>query len=177
MISVCLKWRAAKVDLPAPEGPMRRINDGSGIWSRNNLFARGGAAHFQARRLGVRHHLSIDFSGRLAGRIESRIADALVVDIDQRVDEAFANSRQFAHGDGAFVELAVGDYVVNDLFDNRADVFWSVLFKRTDRGLGAVGEHQDDRLLGLRLRAGITKIVNIDGIAARFGLRLGFVIE
>src|SRR2546425_10187449 len=88
------------------------------------LLTRGDAAHFQSLRIGV-GHFPFDFSDRLAGGVEPRIADALVVDVDQRVDEAFADRRQFAHGDGAFIELAVGDYGVNDLFDYRADIFGS----------------------------------------------------
>src|SRR5262247_3815841 len=100
MTSVSLKWRAAKVDLPAPDGPTRMINEGSGMVSRNNLFAPDCAADFQALRFGF-SHLPFDIAdcpagrpvGRLARRIESGIADALVIDVDQRVDEAFANRR------------------------------------------------------------------------------------
>src|SRR5215470_9611078 len=142
----------------------------------STYLTRGDLAHFQSLRIGV-GHFPFDLSDRLAGGVEPGIADALVVDVDQRVDEAFADRRQFAHGDGAFVELAVGDHAVDDLFDYRADVFRSVLFERADRGFGAVGEHQDDGLLGLRLRTGVPKIVNVDVAAARLGLRLCLVIE
>src|SRR6266540_1468442 len=101
------------------------------------LFTRGDAAHLQSLHIGV-GHFPFDLSDRLAGGVEPGIADALVVDVDQRVNEAFADRRQFAHGDGAFIELAVGDHAVDDLFDYRADVFGSVLFERADRGFGAV---------------------------------------
>src|SRR5262247_4044863 len=142
----------------------------------DRLLTRGDAGHFHAFHIGV-GHFPFDLSNRLAGRVEPWIADALVVDVDQRVDEAFADRRQFAHGDRAFVELAVGDHAVNDLFDYRAYVLRRMLFERADRGFCAVGEHQDDGLFGLRLRPRVTKIVYIDVASGRLGLRLGLVIE
>src|SRR5262245_58189997 len=82
------------------------------------LFTSGGMWRRHGLRVGV-GHFPFDIPDRLARRVESRIADALVIDVNQRVDETFADRCQFSHGDGAFVELAVSSHAVNDLFDNR----------------------------------------------------------
>src|SRR5262245_34062955 len=63
----------------------RMANENASKSSPDRLFTRGDAAHFQSLHIGV-GHFPFDLSDRLAGGVEPGIADALVVDVDQRAD-------------------------------------------------------------------------------------------
>src|SRR5215207_7439017 len=94
-ISVGEKCRAAKVDLPAPDEPINKTSDGSGISivsKPENSAGLNGLViflvSFRSRRAGGSRALGIRFRSLLfdiaslrAGRIEARVTDAFVINV------------------------------------------------------------------------------------------------
>src|SRR5437879_556198 len=92
-----------------------------------------------------------------AGDAVLGIRDALVIHAEEQLAERVLDPLDVTEREIAFVELPVGDALVDDAVDHRADRFGIFLRERAHRRLGAVGEHDDPGLLALGPRAGVTE--------------------
>src|ERR1700716_1063547 len=104
--------------------------------------------------------------GRDAGDAVLGIRDALVVHAEEQLAERVLDSLDVAEREIALVELPVGDALVDDAVDHRADRLGVLLRERAHRRFGAVGEHHDPGLLALGTRAGVPEGALIGGPAA-----------
>src|SRR5438105_9918078 len=81
------------------------------------------------------------------------VLDPAVVDADERFDQALADLADLAEGQAALVELAVVEPLLDQLADQALDPGRGRLREGPAGALDGVGDHQDARLLGLRLGA------------------------
>ena len=72
---------------------------------------------------------------------------------EQLADERLADQLEVAQRQVAFVELAVGDPLLDDPRDHAPDRGLVARRERADGRLDAIGEHDQRRLARLRLRA------------------------
>src|SRR4029077_5253597 len=94
------------------------------------------------------------------------IRDALVVHAEEQLAERVLDLFDVAEGEVAFVELSIGDALVDDAVDHPADGLRILLGERAHRRLGAVGEHDNSRLLALRTRTRISERALVGRLAA-----------
>src|SRR5262245_64527622 len=131
-----------------------------------------------SRTVKLRNYLLfLRFAHQLALSVEAGVANALVINVYQCVNQTLPNGSQLPHGNIALFELTIGDHAVHYFLDYCANILRSRFIERSDRGFSAIGEHQDDRLFGLRFRSGITEIIDIYNFSTRFRLSFSFVID
>src|SRR5438552_2656970 len=94
------------------------------------------------------------------------VRDALVVDAEEELAERVLDALDIAEREVALVELSVGDALVDDAVDHRADRFRILLGQRTDGRFRAVGKHDDPGLLAVRTRTGIAEGALVGRLAA-----------
>ena len=85
-----------------------------------------------------------------------------MVHAEQLLDEGVLDPLEVAQRQVALVELAVRDALVDDPPDHRPDRRLVARGERANRRLDAVGEHDQGRLTGLRLRAGVSEPPLVD---------------
>ena len=78
-----------------------------------------------------------------------------VVDAYQRLDQALANLGDFPKRESALIELSVAQPFVDQFADQPFEPGRGRVGKGATGALDGVGDHQDGRLAGLRLGAGI----------------------
>src|SRR5207344_1081747 len=86
------------------------------------------------------------------------IRRAHVEDGGEHGEERLAYARQILKGEPAFVHLSLLDALVDNARDEPADAARRRLGERARRALDAVGEHQDRRLLRVRLGARVAEV-------------------
>src|SRR5438445_12607749 len=101
-----------------------------------------------------------------AGDAVLRVRDALVVHAEEELAEGVLDALDIAEREVALVELSVGDALVDDAVDHRADRFRILLGQRADRRFRAVGEHDDPGLLAVGTGTGIAEGALVGRLAA-----------
>src|SRR5947207_11233409 len=101
-----------------------------------------------------------------AGDAVLRVRDALVVHAKEELAERVLDALDVAEREVALVELSVGDALVDDAVDHRADRFRILLGQRANGSFRAVGEHDDPGLLAVRTRTGIAERALVGRLAA-----------
>src|SRR2546427_2273611 len=101
-----------------------------------------------------------------AGDAVLGIRDALVVHAEEELAERVLDALDIAEGKVAFVELSVGDALVDDPVHHAADRLGILLAERPHRRFGAVREHDDPGLLAVRTRAGVPERALVRGLAS-----------
>src|SRR5207249_9391357 len=120
-----------------------------------------GASPAMAMRIALAARGGLDARDAILG-----IRDALVVHAEQQLAERVLDALDVAEREIAFVELSIGDALVDDAIDHRTDRVGILLAERAYRRLGTVGEHDDPGLLALRTRAGVTVRALVGRLAA-----------
>src|SRR6266550_5044372 len=101
-----------------------------------------------------------------AGDAVLGVRDALVIHAEEELAERVLDALDIAEGEVAFVELSVGDALVDDAVDHRADRLGILLGERANRRFGAVGEHHDAGLLAVRTGTGVAERALVGRLAA-----------
>src|SRR5258705_13999727 len=99
-----------------------------------------------------------------------------MIDSSEGADHCLSNGRQFLQCNVALVQLTVANDGVNDLDDNRSNVFGIGPCKGPCRGFARIGKHHYSGLFKLRFGPGITEVVFIYSLIW-FGLSLSLPQE
>src|SRR5258705_8019983 len=111
-----------------------------------------GASPAMAMRIALAARGGLDAGDAVLG-----VRDALVIHAEQELAERVLDPLDVAEGEIAFVELSVGDALVDHAVDHGADRLGVLLAQRADRCLGPVGEHHDPGLFAVRTWSGVAE--------------------
>ena len=108
---------------------------------------------------------------------EPRIIHPVVVNAAKDPNKALLDEAKLPEGQFTFVQLAISEDGVHDLGDQRLEPPRRPLGQGSRRGLDGVSQHQDGRLLGLRLGAGVPKFLFLNPTQVGNFRALGLMVE